>query len=246
MREGEQTEQTEQVSGNMKVLQWQKGCDTRVKDERRQGEVNEGRARRNTREEKLERKGRGDVSRTRQSGEEREMGRRRTETIIALSYHCTVINVFLVREPVPKLGPGLMTNHFHTALRSWLFMIRQLGKASWALYSSWVGVVTLGSTVTTSNEAALLSPVCPYCAFNSDRHLRTSSSCYWGTLSVLIDSPPLRAASWPPVTGRYELQCVRGQHRPSPHFSKLLQETIMQINQKRFNAILKHLQCNAI
>lgn len=31
--------------------------------------------------------------------------RRRTETIIALSYHCTVINFLLSRESVPRLGP---------------------------------------------------------------------------------------------------------------------------------------------
>lgn len=65
-----------------------------------------------------------------------ERKRRRTETIIALSYHCTVINSLLVRESVPRLGPSPMTNHLHPALRARLFMIKQLIRAghggSWA------------------------------------------------------------------------------------------------------------------
>lgn len=123
----------------MKVLQWQKGCDMRVKDECRQGEVKEGRARRNKTERKTWEK------RERWCVTYRKERERRTETIIALSYHCAVINFSLVREPGPKLGPGLMTNHFHTALRSWLFMIRQLIKASWASIHLGLVLLHLGS-----------------------------------------------------------------------------------------------------
>lgn len=79
-------------------------------------------------------------------GEEKGRWERRTATIIALSYHRTVKNSLLVWELVSRLGPGLMTNHLHPALRRWLFMIRQLIRAgqgaSWV--SSGVGVFTPG------------------------------------------------------------------------------------------------------
>lgn len=60
-----------------------------------------------------------------------EEGRRRrtTETIIALSYHCTVINSLLVWDLLPQLGPGLMTNHLYPGLRPWLFMIKEFIRA---------------------------------------------------------------------------------------------------------------------
>lgn len=67
-----------------------------------------------------------------------EEGRRRrtTETIIASSYHCTVINSLLVRNLLPQLGPGLMTNHLYPGLRPRLFMIKEFIRAdqgaSWA------------------------------------------------------------------------------------------------------------------
>lgn len=115
-------------------------------DRRRERRTEEG----GTRERgKLRRKGRSYVLHTRGIGRKGrwERKRRRTTTITASSYHCTVINSLLVGESVPRLGPGLMTNHLHPALRPWLFMIRQLIRAgqgaSWA--SSWVGVVTPGT-----------------------------------------------------------------------------------------------------
>lgn len=79
-------------------------------------------------------------------GEEREEDRNNN----SLSYHCTVINSLLVREPVPRLGSGLMTNHLHTALQPQLFMTKTLlwaaaRGASWAPNSSWAGVITPGT-----------------------------------------------------------------------------------------------------
>lgn len=96
-------------------------------------------------------------------------GGRRTETIIALSYHCTVINSLLAREPVPRLGSGLMTNHLHTALRPWLFMTRALLRtqpgSQLGPNSSWAGIITpgtqrqpqMGHSVTSHHPLPLLS-----------------------------------------------------------------------------------------
>lgn len=78
-------------------------------------------------------------NRGRKKGERgRGRRRRRTETIIALSYHCTVINSLLAWNLVPRLGPGLMTNHLYTALQPWLFMIKEFIRADW--WASWASI----------------------------------------------------------------------------------------------------------
>lgn len=128
---------------------------------------------------------------TRERGKEKEevmcytQGRgrswRRTETIIALSYHYTVINSLLVRESAPRLGPSLMTNHLHPALQPWLFMIRQLVRvdlgASWARIG--LGPVSsLLGPMTTSNGATLSRPISHSSSLHADSPLSTSSSGY--------------------------------------------------------------------
>lgn len=85
--------------------------------------------------------------------------------------------------------------------------------------------------VTSSNEAALLCAVCSYCALNSDRHFRTSSSCYWRTLSALAGSSPLCAVSWPHGVGEFGSYQVSGLHHLLQHFSKYINEIVTQIYQ---------------
>lgn len=133
---------------------------------------------------KLWRKARGDVLHTRRKGRLERKGRR-TETIIALSYHCTVINSLLVRESVPRLGPGMMTNHLHPALQSWLFMIRHLIRTG--RWTSWVSI-RLGPMLSLSGPGDNLKwghSFTSYSALASDRHFSTSSSGYWWWLTIM-------------------------------------------------------------
>lgn len=80
------------------------GYNMGIIDKRRQEEGKEDRGRGDKRavenSDGKGRKGRGYVLHTTRR-------RRRTATIIALSYLCTVINPLLVGEPVPRLGPDL-------------------------------------------------------------------------------------------------------------------------------------------
>lgn len=106
--------------------------------------------------------------------------RRRTETIIALSYHCTVINFLLSRESVPRLGPGLMTNHFHPAVQYWLFMIRQHIRASHETSRAPIHLGPLLSLLGPSDNLKwAYSLTSPNSALDCDRHFRTSSAAYW-------------------------------------------------------------------
>lgn len=106
--------------------------------------------------------------------------RRRTETIIALSYHCTVINFLLSRESVPRLGPGLMTNHFHPAVQYWLFMIREHIRASHETSRAPIHLGPLLSLLGPSDNLKwAYSLTSPNSALDCDRHFSTSSAAYW-------------------------------------------------------------------
>ncbi|KAK5623082.1 hypothetical protein CRENBAI_020198 [Crenichthys baileyi] len=71
----------------------------------------------------------------------------------------------------PKLGLHQMTNVFHPAPQSWLFMNRQLMKTSGPQFVSLWRCHTL-DLVTTLNEATRLHPASSKTALNSGRHFQ--------------------------------------------------------------------------
>lgn len=126
------------MSGNMKVLQWQKGCDMRVKDERRQGGGERGQSKEEQdREENLREK--GEVMCHIQEGEGEED---RNNNSLVLSRYS---DKFLSRQGASAQAGARSDDKPLPHCTAVLAIYDQATyKSQLGLNSSWVGVVTLG------------------------------------------------------------------------------------------------------